>query len=427
MELMIVSKHDEIIKYLYEQKEGTKISVRQISRILGVSEGTSYRAIKEAEKDGIIKTIPRVGSIRVLKEEIQDVSNLSYQQVLSIIEGKILAGHHYMEQVIDRIIIGAMELDALTTYLEPGALLIVGNREDAQKEALETQSGILITGGFTTSNEILQLAEDKKLPVISTTFDTFTVAATIQREIYSVTMAKEMVMAQDFVVNQVEYTYDFDKQYSSQYVSNDKITILLKSGKYLGTVWSKELHLVTLTNYNSFLISGIELERTSTLQRMRQLMSWEQLNILPVIDGDKFIGIVHRRDVFKEMIPNKMYEDMTLDNVIEREVVISDQELSIKIAPVMTDEFGTLTQSQMMALVEKLLRSVLQSRNISSYHIDSYQVTQIKLIQLSQEITMTAEILDIGHQYVRVEVTITSQKVKHSTVMLLIQHYQTNS
>ncbi len=42
-----------------------------------------------------------------------------------------------------------MRTDALETYLEEGALLIVGNREDAQWRALENHSGILITGQIT--------------------------------------------------------------------------------------------------------------------------------------------------------------------------------------------------------------------------------------------------------------------------------------
>ncbi len=63
-----MSKHDEIIEYIYSLPEGAKISVRQISAHLGVSDGTSYRAIKDAETEGLVKTIERVGTIRVETE-----------------------------------------------------------------------------------------------------------------------------------------------------------------------------------------------------------------------------------------------------------------------------------------------------------------------------------------------------------------------
>ena len=64
-----MSKHEEIIKYIISLDIGTKISVRGLSSELGVSEGTSYRAIKECENLGIVNTVPRVGTIRVKKIE----------------------------------------------------------------------------------------------------------------------------------------------------------------------------------------------------------------------------------------------------------------------------------------------------------------------------------------------------------------------
>lgn len=44
-----MSKHQEILSYLEELPVGKRVSVRSISNHLGVSDGTAYRAIKEAE------------------------------------------------------------------------------------------------------------------------------------------------------------------------------------------------------------------------------------------------------------------------------------------------------------------------------------------------------------------------------------------
>lgn len=44
-----MSKHQEILAYLEELPVGKRVSVRSISNRLGVSDGTAYRAIKEAE------------------------------------------------------------------------------------------------------------------------------------------------------------------------------------------------------------------------------------------------------------------------------------------------------------------------------------------------------------------------------------------
>ncbi len=39
--------------------------MRQIAKEMGVSEGTAYRAIKDAETKGYVSTIERVGTIRI--------------------------------------------------------------------------------------------------------------------------------------------------------------------------------------------------------------------------------------------------------------------------------------------------------------------------------------------------------------------------
>lgn len=412
------------MKYLYSLEEGAKISVRQISSHLDVSEGTSYRAIKQAEKEGIVKTIPRVGSIRVIKHEIGNVEELTFEQIQHIINGQVISGQENLEKTVGRIIIGAMEIDALTEYLEAGALLIIGNREDAQQVALEHNTGLLITGGFGMSQKILEESRQKNLPVISTPFDTFTVATTIHREIYSLSLSNEMIRAADFLIKENAYVLDFSKPNRLGYLPNDKITILTDKNRYLATVKTSELHMITEDNYQNFAIDDIELAPNTTLQRMRQLMTWEQLNILPVVDDHTLLGVVHRRDVFKEMVPKKLFGEDLSENIIERRIDLSDNQLTVEVMPLMTDEFGSLKESSFMSLVEKLVRTVLQSHNIYSYHIDSYNVTQMKVVQLHQQIQLSGVVIDKGHQFLRLEVETTSNRIVYSKALLQVQIYE---
>lgn len=420
---MSLSKHERIMKYLYSLEEGAKISVRQISSHLNVSDGTSYRAIKQAEKEGLVKTIPRVGSIRITKRDIEDIKELKFEQIQQMVDGKVISGDN-MSQSVGRIIIGAMEIDALTSYLEAGALLIIGNREDAQRAAISKNTGMLITGGFGMSETVLESARSRNLPVISTPYDTFTVASAIHREIYSLSLSNEMVRAQDFVFKEYSYVFDFNKTNHLSYIPSDKITILTDKNSYLGTVKSSDLHLVTRTNYRNFTLEDIEVSSDTTIQRMRQLMTWEQLNILPVVDEGVLLGVVHRRDVFKEMVPRRLFGDHLNDNVIERHIDLSDNKLAVQVMPLMTDEFGSLTESGFMSLVEKLVRTVLQSRNIYSYHIDSYHVTQMKVVQVYQDIELTGDIIDIGHQFLRLEVLTKSNQMIFSKALLQVQIYE---
>lgn len=422
-----MSKHDEILEYIHGLSEGAKISVRQLSANLGVSDGTSYRAIKFAEKEGLVKTIERVGTIRVAPRESHRDGDLTFKQVNRIIQGTILAGRKGMDHEITRFIIGAMRTEALETYLEEGALLIVGNREDAQWRALENRSGMLITGGFGPAAGIIEKAGDLDLPVISTSADTFSVASVIQRELYSRSLMSNVVTAGDLVVKQEVYVYDLKKAYVGEYLPADRLTVLMEGDEYRGTIRSSDVSSVEEGRYKEWTLRGIEVPPSSTLQRLRQIMSWHQLNIVPVVDkNNHYLGVVHRRDVFKEFEPRKLSTGMSSEEVIDREIRIDENKIRMKVMPFMTDEYGSITQSAFMRLVERLTGVVLQNIDIHSYHIDSLNLMNVKLVQLNQEIVLEGNILDLGDQFLRLEVETSAEDEILSKGLLMIQHYSDN-
>src|SRR5699024_10299804 len=75
--------------------------------------------------------------------------------------------------------------------------LIVGNREEAHELALKAGAAVLITGGFGTNDQVKHLADKKKLPIMTTSYDTFTVAAMINRAIYDQLIKKEIIFVRD--------------------------------------------------------------------------------------------------------------------------------------------------------------------------------------------------------------------------------------
>jgi len=75
-----MSKHQEILAYLEELPVGKRVSVRSISNRLGVSDGTAYRAIKEAENRGLVETRPRSGTVRVKSKKVA-IEKLTLQKL----------------------------------------------------------------------------------------------------------------------------------------------------------------------------------------------------------------------------------------------------------------------------------------------------------------------------------------------------------
>ena len=102
-----MSKHQEIIAYLEKLPIGKRVSVRSISNYLGVSDGTAYRAIKEAENRGLVETRPRSGTVRVKSKKVV-LEHLTYHEIAEITRSEVLAGQAGLDKEFSKFSIGAM-------------------------------------------------------------------------------------------------------------------------------------------------------------------------------------------------------------------------------------------------------------------------------------------------------------------------------
>src|SRR5688572_14158279 len=125
-----------------------------------VSEGTAYRAIKDAENKGYVSTIERVGTIRIEQKKKENIEKLTFAEVVNIIDGQVLGGRNGLHKTLNKFVIGAMQLEAMMRYTGPGNLLIIGNRVKAHELALQAGAAVLITGGFEAGDEIRKLADE---------------------------------------------------------------------------------------------------------------------------------------------------------------------------------------------------------------------------------------------------------------------------
>ena len=65
------------------------------------------------------------------------------------------------------------------------------------RHALKAGAAVLITGGFDVPEKIKKLADELELPVISTSYDTFTVATMINRAIDDQLIKKDVLLIED--------------------------------------------------------------------------------------------------------------------------------------------------------------------------------------------------------------------------------------
>ncbi|MDW8800074.1 DRTGG domain-containing protein [Clostridium sp. A1-XYC3] len=418
-----MSKHEDIIKYILSLEVGTKISVRSIANDLGVSDGTAYRAIKDSDALGIVTTIPRVGTVRIEKVEKKNIEALTYGEVINIIDGTLLGGKDGIHKTLHRFAIGAMTIDAMEKYVTQDCLLIVGNREEAQRLALLSNSGVLITGGFGCSDEIKRLANEKCLPIISTTYDSFTVASMINKAISENLIKKDIVLVEDIMESNPYFLKVTDTVAKWKEVmintKHQRYPVVDDEHKVVGVVTMKDLSNRESDDEAIGKVmhkEPITVTPKTTVAYAAHIMGWEGIELFPVVKGKKLVGVITRQDVIKALQymarqpqAAETLEDSVLKN-FEFEITGDKVRFYGKITPEMLDPIGTASWSALNMLLSTMGIMALRQRNNINVLVDSINTYFMKPVQVDSIIEIYTDIIDTGRNFCKVEIDMFNSK-----------------
>lgn len=441
----MATKHDQIIAYIETLPVGEKISVRSIAKSLSVSEGTAYRAIKEAQTNGLVSTIQRVGTIRIERKIKETFEMLTYGEVVKIIDGDILGGEEGLDKDLSKFIIGAMTEEAMVRYITPGSLMIVGNRENVQKIALEYGAAVLITGGFDTNKEIILLANKLKMPVLRTTYDSFTVATLINRAITDQLIKKEIMLVDDIYTKADQTLYLTANQLVLDYRKlNDqsqhtRFPVVNKKGRLIGMVTAKDI----IGKQDHVSIERVMTKNPTfakvhmSVASVGHLMIWDGLEVIPIVEDNlTLIGIVSRQDVMKAMQSSQHQPQMgdTLSDQINENIEISTASSKLesseipyykfKVTPQMTDNVGTLSfglLSEVITTVTKNTLVVFQKKNAILEQMNLYY---LKLVQLGSEIEIRPRVFEIGRRTAKLDIEVYTDTILVAKATVVCQLMQ---
>ncbi len=435
----MATKHEQILSYIDSLDVGEKISVRRIAKEMKVSEGTAYRAIKDAENKGFVSTIERVGTIRIEQKKKENIEKLTYAEVVNVIDGQVLGGRAGLHKTLNKFVIGAMELDAMMRYTAAGNLLIVGNRINAHRQALEAGAAGLGTGGFSTNDEIIQLADELELPILSTSYDTFTVAALINRAIYDQLIKKEIVLVED-ILTPIERTVylspedKLEKWYEKNYeTGHGRFPVADDQMKIHGILTSKDIAghdrstpIEKVMTKNPLTVIG-----KTSVASAAQMMVWEGIEVLPVVnDHAKLIGMISRQDVLKalQMIQKQPQVGEKLDDVVSRgfketetEKPKTDAVYQYEVSPQMTNQLGNISYGVFTQILIESANRFLKSHKKGELIVESLSVYFLKPVQMESTIQIKPNILEVGRKFGKLEVEVYHQSNIVGKAMLMVQ------
>ncbi|UOF89457.1 CBS domain-containing protein [Fodinisporobacter ferrooxydans] len=419
----MLTKHEQILQYIEALEVGEKISVRQIAKILDVSEGTAYRALKEAETRGIVSTIERVGTIRIENQQ-KKIERLTFAEVVNIVDGTVLGGHNGLHKTLYKFVIAAMQLEAIPKYIDHDSLLIVGNRMQVQRMSLEHGAAVLVTGGFNINDDVKELADQLQLPVISSSYDTFTVASLINQAIYDRMVKKDVLLVEDIIATQ---TPAFLKE---DHLVKDWHSLLEHTGHSRFPVVDEELRVIGMVSPRDMTGAAMDTPVSSVMTphphtvsihtsvaAAANLMVWEGFELLPVVDKQKLVGVISRQDVIKGIqISQKQphmtetMEDYALKGFEEERTDDRGICLMGEVTPQMTNRLGSLSSGTMMLLIEAAVIRVLRRLKTTDMIVESTSIYFIKPVMAGSFIRVQAHVLDIGRTFGKVEVEILHQE-----------------
>ncbi len=419
----MATKHEQILRYIDQLPIGEKISVRQIARALNVSEGTAYRAIKEAENQGFVSTIERVGTIRIEQKKKENIEKLTYAEVVNIVDGQVLGGRAGLHKTLNKFVIGAMKLEAMMRYTGAGNLLIVGNRTKAHEYALNAGAGVLITGGFDTDEEVKKLADKLELPIISTSYDTFTVATMINRAIYDQLIKKEIILVEDIltplektyylkVTDKVERWLELNRETThSRYPvvdQNLKVQGIVTAKDVLGIDSDKSIEKIMTKNPMTVSVK-------TSVASAAHMMVWESIELLPVVDDNgKLKGIISRQDVLKAMQTSQRQPQVgeTIDDIITSQLILArgkhknDDIYRCEITPQMTNHLGTVSYGVLTTLITEAANGVLKGFKKGELVVENITIYFLKPVQMDSMLEIHPHILEAGRRFGKLDVEI---------------------
>jgi predicted transcriptional regulator len=434
----LATKHEQILQYIDMLPVGEKISVRQIAKAMSVSEGTAYRAIKEAENKGYVSTIERVGTIRIERKKKENIEKLTFAEVVNIVDGQVLGGKAGLHKTLNKFVIGAMKLEAMMRYTGPNNLLIIGNRDQAHELALKAGAAVLITGGFDTEDSVKKLADKLEMPVISTSYDTFTVATMINRAIYDQLIKKEIILVEDILTpledtfflrtsDKVSKWHDFNKE-----TKHSRYPVVDQNMKIQGMVTAKDimgqnfdLSIDKIMTKTPMTVSG-----KTSVASTAHMMVWEGIEVLPVVDdSNRLEGIISRQDVLKALQMNQRQPQVgeTIDDIVTNQLIVmrekekGEEVYTLEVSPQMTNHLGTISYGVFTTIVTEAANRILRSYKKGDLVVENMTIYFMKPVQMESILEVFPKVLEVGRKFGKVDVEVFKEGILVGKAMMMCQ------
>ena len=429
------TKHEQIIQYIESLPVGTKVSVRQVAKDMDVSEGTAYRAIKTAENIGLVSSIPKVATIRIEKPEKKQLEDMTLNDINMILEGTFLAGAQHGNR-IPKSFAACFTMDELSKKnINQHTLVSASGNAEMQRYAIRKGAALLIVGGDVPGSSLLREAEETKTSVIMSSYDVFETISTINKTIYERLVQPELVRIGDIMKRDVFTLYPHDTVMDWHELTlktgHSNFPVINGENKLLGLVTPMS---VTGLSSNMPISEVMETEMLtanpqSLVSHISRLLVWENTDLIPVVDDDNLLmGVVNRQDIIQALQQTQKQPQFgeTVDNLtlsgFKLGDTVEENKITIKglITQVMMNESNSASAGAISMIISNAATIVARKQYRLQTVVDEMHMICINTIAQGEEISVTAELLQLDKKICKVEVVVTTaDQLKYKAHVIL--------
>jgi len=338
---------------------GAQIKDISIRKTLGVSSHISLKKAWELMKKLDVVTLPvtnRLGKLEgiiVTKDiatsymDVYDSRALSnartqYKNIAETLDGTVVTGNEHAYFVRGKVIIGTANPEYMTELVEMDDLVIVGSKKEAQIHAMEANASCLVVGcGFEVDKDVISMAEKKDCVIITTAFDTFSIARLINQS-----MPIKEYMAKESLVTFELDDYVADVRETMLKIRHRDFPVLDENGDYVGMISRR--NLLSMQKKQFVLVDHNE--KTQAVDNI------EDAEILEIIDHHRIGSLETISPVYFRNQPLGCTSTIIYQMFGERGVVVPKEIGGLLLAAILSDTLmfrsPTCTQQDIKAAEE---------------------------------------------------------------------------
>ncbi len=295
----------------------------------------------------------------------------------------------------------------------------------------------MVTGGFGVDQDLIDLANEKKLPVISTTYDTFTVASILNKAMTNQLIKKKVMKVSDIFIpiEHTAYLNDTgtvnDYQALSRATGHSRFPVIHHDGRLIGVITAKD----TVNKPDKMLLERLVTKNASytglnsSVASVAHTMIWNSLELVPVVTDDlRLLGILTREDVMKAM-QLAQRQPQTVDTIEDQVAEFlstettnnNDIKFIYQVNPQMTNKMGTISFGVLCEVVSLAVREYVHQVHSADIVIDDLHLHYFKMVQIDSEVEITMTELNESRKSLKIDAVATVGNVIYAKAYVSCQ------